>query len=694
MTWSIGIDTGGTFTDVIALDHDSQEVWTHKLPSTPHDPSEAVLGGIDAFLHRAGGRPNSIEHFVHGTTVATNAIIEGKGAKAGLLTTMNMGAVLTARMSSHPEEAEALDPNFSKPAVLISPRLTGEINERVLFDGSVQLAPKDEEILRVVDTLVQQRGIESLAICFLFSFMNPAHEERARALIAKRYPELRISTSNEVAPIIREYPRFSTTAIDAYVGPKMQAYFLRLEAGLAERGVDPAKAFIMQSHGGLMSLKVAGANPAHTLLSGPAAGVIAGQYLSGLCNAPHLVTFDVGGTSTDIAIINKGEVAEVSLGLVAGYHAAVPMTDIQTIGAGGGTIAKVGVDGRLSVGPQSAGAHPGPACFCRGGQHATVTDAAMVLGYLGTGSFLGGGFKVDPSQAHEVIRRTVAEPLAMSTERAALGIYRLATSLMESELRLSLMSHGFDPRQFSLVALGGAGPLHAACVARNVRMKGVLVPLHPGIGSATGLLQTDVRHQFSRARLRHLDDFSLAEINAVLSELEDQAVAQAHAERGHAKDLRLSHSLDLRYPGQGYELNVHLIHSPVDAVALRAAVSWFHELHLLNYGHNAPDNMPEVVNLRLVSSYVMPKLAIPQRKAGTRQAPEDALKSRRNALFDGAIDYVSTPVYDRAKLRPQNVVDGPAIIEQNDSTIVVLPGQLAEIDSFGHVAIYEENDHE
>lgn len=688
MSWSVGIDTGGTFTDVVGLNVATGEVRTVKVPSTPQDPSQAVLAGVDALLAAIPGLAGSvIGFFAHGTTVATNAVIERKGPPTGMLITRGTGAVYTARMSAQPAPADMINPQFQRAPLLVPPKLTREVPERVLFDGSVAEPLDEAAVLELVRDLVEGHGVESIGVCYLFSFMNPAHERRTRELIRQHYPAVRVSLSCELIPLIREYRRLATTVADAFVGPTLERYLSRLAEGLREREVGGRQAFIMQSNGGLMSIAVAAASPVQTLLSGPAAGVISGAYLSRLTGCPNVVTFDVGGTSTDIALIVDGEIAETTSGNIAGHDAAVSMNEISTIGAGGGTLARIGADGRLKVGPDSAGADPGPACYGRGGQDPTVTDADLVLGYMHPSSFLGGGFAIDPELSRRAVQERIAAPLGMTVEAAALGIVKIAISIMESELRLRLMARGYDPRTFALVALGGAGPVHACMIAQNLGIRRVIVPPYPGLGSAMGLLLTDVKHQYVQSRLCRLDEVGLAELDEIYARLHDRGREEAEAEGSDLERLVWERQLDLRYVGQGYELSVPFPTAPASAEALAEAARQFHEQHLRAFGHSAPEKPLEIVNLRLTTIAPLQKLSLTPQEPVPAAERAVAPTARRPVYFEAAGGFVETAIYSRAGMRAGQQVQGPAVIEQTDSTTVLLPGQTATVDRYGNIIV-------
>lgn len=683
MSWMIGIDTGGTFTDVIGMNRASGELRTVKVPSTPRDPSQAIVHGLQALMAlRSDFGAADVSFLAHGTTVATNAVIERKGARTGLLITRGTNAVYFARQSRQPEGLQVLSPDFGKPEALVPLSLTREIDERVAWDGSVLRPLPEQEVLEQVRGLVQSRGVESVAVCYLFSFMRPDHEQVTLQAIRREFPGLRVSLSSEIMPVIREYRRLSTTVLDAYVGPALEGYLQRLDTGLRETGLTTRQVFIMQSNGGLMSIDVAASRPVQTLLSGPAGGVISGRYLGEITGMRRLVTFDVGGTSTDVATLVDGENLQTADGNVAGHDSAVPMSDIGTIGAGGGTIARVGVDGRLRVGPDSAGADPGPACYGLGGEDPTVTDAALVLGYLDAGTALGGRVRIDRGRAERAIAQRIAVPLGIDVQQAAHGIIKIINSYMEGEIRLRLMSRGYNPRDFALVAMGGAGPMHAVMVAANLGFQAVLVPPYPGLGSAMGLLLTDIRHTYQQSRPGALDSYDAEAAARLFHTLREKAVAEALREGTPTGSLRFEELLELRYVGQGYELAVPCPGGQLDAATRARAAAAFHALHEKQYGHSAPDAPVEIVNFRLDTAAELPKLRLPfeARPGADRPAPEP--RARRPVYFAESGGLVDTPVYGRAGLRVADSLCGPAIVEQADATTVVLPGQQLEVD--GH----------
>ena len=673
--WLVGVDTGGTFTDLIAVEQNTGELRRAKVPSVSSDPSAAVLDAMDK-LFAEGIDPADISLFVHGTTVATNALLEGKGVRTGLLITRGFRAVYEARGWSQPRGSDLLDTFYQKPPLLASQWLTEEVRERLDYRGEVVTA-LDEAGLRDSVHRLKAKGVEALAVCFLFSFLNPAHERRAAEIVAEIAPECRISLSSNVLPVIREYPRLSTTVIDAYVGPTIADYLMRLERRLIERGLKTPQLFLMQSNGGLMRISLGARHPNQTLLSGPAAGVIAGAELARVTRRRHVITFDMGGTSTDISVIVDGRLLETTQGQIAGQDIGTPMLRVRTLGAGGGTIAWIGKDGLLKVGPRSAGSVPGPACYGRGGEEPTVTDANVALGALGADTVLAGSLRLDAARAARAIE-SVAKPLGLDVLQGAAGILRIVNTQMAVDLRLALQEQGQDPRKFALVAFGGAGPLHAAALARSVGIPIVLVPPYPGLNCAIGMLQTSVRHSYLKSEVGVLSRFPTQRMNDLFRDLRQQALAEA-SEEGFAHDaVKLTRLLDLRYPHQGYTLPVACPAEIADEDKPRLKQA-FDDVHLQVYGQSAPKEDAEIVTFRLQAEIEVPRLELPKLARGDGRA-ERALKDER-PLFDiDANRFVRAKVYDRQKLMAGDGIPGPAIIDQFDATTVVLGGQIATVD--------------
>ena len=682
-SWMVGIDTGGTFTDLIAFETGSGELRVAKVSSDPDDPSTAVMAALEE-LFAGGVRPDEIATLVHGTTVATNAILEGKGAKTGLLITDGFRAVYEARGWARPEATDLIDPFYRKPPLLSPQSLTHGIPGRIDYQGS-EIAPLDEDAVRAAAARLREDGVESVAVCYLFSFRNPAHEERTAALLAAENPGWRVSLSSVVLPTIREYPRLSTTVIDAFVGPTMQRYLEHLSERLTAAGVETPQVFLMQSNGGLMRITIGARFPNQTLLSGPAGGVVAGEELARLTGHGEIVTLDMGGTSTDIAMIVRGRSDETSEGRIAGQDIGTPMLAVRTLGAGGGTLAHIGPDGLLKVGPESAGASPGPACYGRGGTRPTVTDANLVLGALAADNVLGGRMTLDRAAAERAIREHVAEPLGLDTVEAAAGILRIVNTNMAVDLRLAFQSRGEDPRKYMLAAFGGAGPLHSALLARDLRIPRVVVPLYPGINSAMGLLQTSVRHVYLQSAVSRLSETDPVRMTDIFAGLEARAADDVREEGFAADRVALHRQVDMRYQHQGYQLPVDCPAGALtedDRPALKHA---FDETHRRIYGASAPDEDAELVTFRVIAEIAVPRLALPGIAVGgdagaARVATRPLYDLDRQAFVDAAI-------YDRARLAAGVRFDGPAVVQQFDSTTVVLSGMSCAVDAWGNLIV-------
>jgi N-methylhydantoinase A len=677
--WMVGVDTGGTFTDLIAVERETHALRLAKVPSVPGDPSQAVRDALQK-LFDGGVAPGDVSMLVHGTTVATNALLEGEGARTGLLITRGFRAVYEARGWSQPRGSDLLDTFYQKPPLLVPQHLTEEVTERLDYRGEV-LVPLDEAALRQSVRRLAVGGVEAIAVCFLFSFLNPEHERRAARIIAEEAPRCRISLSSTVLPVIREYPRLSTTVIDAYVGPKIGHYLLRLEERLRQAGVTTPQLFLMQSNGGLMRISIGARHPNQTLLSGPAAGVIAGAALADLAARRHVVTFDMGGTSTDISVIVNGRMMETTEGEIAGQDIGTPMLKVRTLGAGGGTIAAIGKDGLLKVGPRSAGAAPGPACYGRGGTEPTVTDANLMLGVLSGDTLLAGTLRLDAAAARQALETRVGAALGLDAIGAAKGILRIVNTQMAVDLRLALQEQGQDPRRFALVAFGGAGPLHAAYLAKSVGIPTVLVPPYPGINCAMGMLQTAVRHSYLRSEVGVLSRFPAERMRALFAALEQEALAEAREEGFAPETVKLTRLLDLRYPHQGYTLAVECAGEDKEAIKRD-----FDELHRQVYGQSAPGEDAEIVTFRLQAEIAVPKLELAPLPKGDGDSA--AARKGERPLYDLDADrFVAAGIYDRAKLKAGDCVAGPAVIEQFDATTLVLAGQAATVDPYGTLVI-------
>jgi N-methylhydantoinase A len=672
--YSIALDVGGTFTDVTLRDTASGRLWITKTPTTPHDPSEGFLAGVDKALALAGADHARLDHVLHGTTTATNAILEGKGAAAGLLTTAGFRYVLEIGRHDIPRRANMFA--WTKPARPVPPELIFEIPGRMAVDGE-EIEALDEAAVRAAARRLREAGIASVAICFLHSYANGAHERRARAVLLEEHPACEVSPSSEVLPVFREFERSMVTVLNAYVQPLVGRYVGRLVERLRGRGISAPLA-IMKSNGGVIGAETVRAQAIHTALSGPAAGVIGARLIGAASGFADVISVDVGGTSADVCLIQGGEATLTVEGRVGAWPLPVPMIDIHTIGAGGGSIARVTDDGTLTVGPESAGAVPGPACYGAGGEEPTVTDAHLVLGRI-PAHLLGGEMPLDVERARRAIEERVARPLGLGLEAAACGIIDIVNNNMVGAIRLVSVERGHDPRDFALVPFGGAGPLHGGDLAALLGMRTVVVPRHPGVLSTFGLLGTEVRNDYARTSLQKPPDYDVAAVAAVYAELEGQAERWLADEGVPPADRRLLRLADLRYRHQGFEITVPW---PEHDLAIDPLLAHFHARHERLYTYALPEAPVEIVTLRLAASGRVRRFTLPER----REARVRGGLGRRRIYFSGH-GWIDCPRIDRDTLGLGSVVRGPAVVEQLDSTTVLLPGQRARADRFGNLVV-------
>lgn len=683
-TMSIGIDIGGTFSDVVAYDFTGQRLYTAKVPSTPPRLFEGFMRGLEKVLATAGARPADVDRLIHGTTIATNAVLERKGARLGILETDGFEDVLVIGRQRRSEMYNLfIDPET--PTFLAPRRRIKGIPGRIGPNGEV-LRPLDEDAVRAAVTeLVEVHGVESLAVCYLFSFRNDAHERRTHEIVAELYPDLPVSLSSVLDPKFREYERLCVTAFDAYVRPVIARYIAQLRGRL--RDLDPDITLeIMQSRGGITGADTVLEKTVATILSGPAAGVIGGRFVGERAGVHDLITIDIGGTSSDAALVRHGKPLIGSDGKIGTYPLRQPMIDVNTIGAGGGSIAWIDAGGGLRVGPQSAGSNPGPACYGWGGTEATVTDASTVLGYLNPDYFAGGELPLHPERAREAIERRVAELLGLSLPVAAAGIHRIINARMADQLRLVSVRRGHDPRQFTLVALGGAGPVHAGRLAEELGIAAVIVPPAPGVLSAFGLLVADIEHEHSLTFGQVANAVDLDAMRRAFAGLDEVCRDKMWRDRVPLDEVTVRHSCEMRYVGQAYELEVPLPGTEITGATIPELVEGFHQVHEEIYGHCNRANRVEVVNLRSVHSHALrrPELSYEPPVGATL---DDALTARRPVYFDEFEDYVETPIYRRDWLPVDAVVAGPTIIEQADTTTVVYPSWQAVADALGNLRL-------
>ncbi len=670
----IAVDVGGTFTDVVAA-RDEEPVFATKVPSTPQHLVDGVLEGVRAILDLIGADAGDVSRFVHGTTTGTNAVLERKGATTAILTTEGFEDVLELgrlrRSALYDLFTDAETPVFLAPR-----RQRFGIPERVDAEGRVIKALDKEAVRKTIAYAVEHHAIESVAVCYLFSFLNPAHEQLTRDIIAEAASDLSVSLSSEINPIFREYERTVVTAFDAYIKPVLSRYLNLLHDALGSLGID-VKLQLMQSRGGIASGLNALERPVQLLLSGPSAGVIGGKYEGERANFGNVITFDMGGTSSDVALVREGQPLITTEAKIATFPLRVPMVDVNTIGAGGGSIAWVDQAGGLRVGPQSAGSDPGPACYPGGGVEPTVTDASLVLGYLNPDNFAGGRFKLDLTAAERSIER-LSGSLAMGVRQLALGIHRVVNAKMADQIRLMSVKRGHDPRKFALVAFGGAGPVHGGPLAADIGIPALVVPEKPGVLSAFGLLAAPIEHDHMRTFVARVDDVDVNEMRETFGELHRRGLTAMQAEDIPADAVQVLYSADMRYVGQSYELEVD-VPEIMDASTPDELLRRFHLTHEQVYAHAAPENAVEIVNLRAVHRVVptRPSARPPHLEPGTPSAARP--RGTRTVIFAENPDGVETPIFDRGGLPPGAELKGPAIVEQPDTTIVVYPGHTCRV---------------
>jgi N-methylhydantoinase A len=678
--YRVGTDIGGTFTDLCVLEEDRGVFFNLKVPTTPEDFTQGVLSALGHFFDRDHA-PSNISLLFHATTIATNALLEQKGGNTWLVITEGYNGVYET-----PELSEIRPGSYDylcypKPRLLVPQRQTIEIPERTGSDGQVVRALDEDEARRRL-AAVKDSGAEAVAVCLLFSFLNPGHEQRLRDLIREILPTAHVGLSSEVLPQIREYPRLATTVTNAYVAPVVIRYLDRLEKALATRGFE-RRLYVMQSTGGSLTTGMVRKIPVQIIESGPAAGVLAAAHIGRLTDHSKIISFDMGGTTAKAGLIENHEPRTVSRFQAGEWLLGVPSLDLVEIGSGGGSIAWIDPTGILKVGPQSAGADPGPACYAGGGVAPTVTDADLVLGWLNPDFFLGGKMKLDLAAAQRAIEAAVAEPLGLDLVSAADGIVKIVNSHMVEALRLVTVARGEDPREFAMVAFGGCGPVHAAKLAEELSIAKVIVPPAPGVASAMGLLVSDLKREYVRTRVTALELVRPADVQSYFDALENTAREEMAAEKIPAQWIRFERALELRYAIQKYELSVPVrngVFTEQDKAGLRQLFDQRHEQH---YGTRAADQRVEIVNYRLTAKVPLPKPDPPQ-DPPRGESSAAALKGHRQAYFDG---WVECPVYAREKLGNGNRLAGPAIIEQVDSTIVIHPGQRAFVDQFGNLII-------
>jgi N-methylhydantoinase A len=680
--YSVAVDVGGTFTDIVLCNLATNEQRVHKTPSTPDDPSTGFLTGLREVLAANSVDPSQVKHIFHGTTIATNAVLENKGSPVGLIVTDGFKYVLEIGRHGTPR---LVNPNtWVKPDRPVRPRDIVEVPERVAFDGEI-LVPLDEDAVRAAARKFRAGEITSIAVSFLHSYANSDHEDRAKELVLEEYPNAQVSISSEVLAVFREYERTMTTVLNAYVMPRVSHYISNLERSLRANAVDSSFS-IMKSNGGMIGAGIAARQPVHTALSGPAAGVMAALQIAENTGVSNSISFDMGGTSTDVSLLRDGRPTTNLSGRLGNWPIQLPMLDIATIGCGGGSIATVSPYGSLTVGPASAGAVPGPVCYAKGGTAPTVTDANLVLGRINT-QIAGGTLPLGAAAAAKSIKEKIAGPLNMDVESAASGILSIANNTMVGAIRNVSVERGHDPREFALIAYGGAGPMHAIDVANLLGINKVVAPLHPGIASAYGLLVAELKNDYARTSLQTPPDYDPGGMERVYADMEAEGRAWLD-EEGVPRDLHVfSRWADLRYSHQGSEVTVAFGADQVSGEAIDVVVQEFHIRHEQLYGF-ALDQPVEIVTLRVAASGDVGSVEMPRRPDGL-DAPEQAIASQRQVYFDGAGGddaggFVPCKIYDRDRLAPGSSMIGPAILEGMDSTVLINPGWTGQIDEYGN----------
>lgn len=669
----VAVDIGGTFTDITLQDSASGRAWTAKTPSTPRDPSEAFATGVALALREAGREAREIGRVLHGTTVATNLILEGKTAKAALITTAGFRHVLEIGRADLPRRDNLW--SWIKPKRPVPPGLVFEVPGRIGPDGA-ELIPFDEAGMRRAVRAALDASVAAIAVCFLHAFANPAHERRALAILAEEAPDIAATASHEVLPVVREYERSMATVLNAAVMPAVSTYVARLEERLEAAGIR-APLLLMKSNGGVAGAPFIRKAPAQTVLSGPAAGVVGARLAAGQAAHRNIITVDIGGTSADICLIADGRIGLTQSGRIGPWPLSLPMVDMVTIGAGGGSLARIAASGALTVGPDSAGADPGPACYGRGGEEATVTDAHVVLGHL-PAALLGGRMTLDRKRAEMAVGR-VAARLGITTEVAARGILAIADNNMVGAIRVVSVERGHDPRDFALVPFGGAGPLHGCALATLLGMRTVLVPPSPGVLCAQGLLAADLKAEFSRSVAQPLTGVDAARVEKAFAALETEAASWFDAEAVAEAGRTTRRVALMRYEEQGFELPVSW---PADG-ALSALGPAFAAAHKALYGFDLPGVAAEIVTLRVEASGRLPSPVAPTLDGG--DAASARIGTQTVALPDGAAE---APILDRARLGAGTRFPGPAIVTQLDATTLVAPGWEADVLSSGAMLLH------
>ena len=681
MGYMIGVDVGGTFTDFSVFHQETGKLFHFKHSSTNRDSSVAIVTGIEKVLEMEGASTDSITYLAHGTTVSTNALIERKGAKVGVITTDGFRDIMEIGIQKRPSMYDTL---VQKPKPLIQTGMSCGVPERIDRTGAV-IRPLDEKAVRKVVELFRENGVDSIAVSTLFSFLNPVHERRIKEIIEEEYPGVYTTISSELVPEFREYPRMSTTVLNAYLGPVMKNYVNNFQRSIKEIGVK-VEPYVTQSNGSIISIKETVECPIKTAVSGPSAGVIAAADIGRQCGCDKIITFDMGGTSADISLIENAQPQVSNERLVEGYPARIPMINIITIGAGGGSIARIDDGGIMKVGPESAGATPGPACYGRSGELPTVTDANVILGKLNREKILGGRVPVYYDRAEKAVREHLCDPSGLSLKEAANGIISVVNSNMMRAIRVVSVEKGYDVREFTLMAFGGAGPLHACEVAQELGIRNIIIPPSPGTLCSLGLLMADTKFDFSCSNILDAREENLPQIRAIFEGLEEEGDQMLEKE-GIPKEARsFEWLMDMRYDRQNYEITIPLKKSELTPETLAAAVEDFHAAHEKAYGYRNDNGNVRPISYRVAAIGTVEKPELSEYPVDP-DAPVLQPVSFRNVLFQGSSEYQETGIYSREDFVPGAKLCGPAVIEQMDTTIVIPPNWEVKTDGFRNLIV-------
>lgn len=680
MSYMVGIDVGGTFTDFSIFDTSSGKIKNYKLSSSTNDPSIAIINGINDILEENNISANEINYLAHGTTVATNALIEKKGSRIGLITTKGFKDLMEIKDQRRPSLYDLLK---QKPEKLIPSGLVYEVDERILYNGDIKQPINEDEIISIVENL-KKDGVDGIAVCTLFSFINNEHELKIKEIINKRFPEAYVTISSDIVREFREYQRMSTAVLNTYIGPVMKDYVLNFKNAVRNIGIK-VEPYVTQSNGSVISITETISQPIKTALSGPSAGVVGSAYIGKKAGFNNIITFDMGGTSADISLIENSEIKISHDRLIEEYPARIPMIDINAVGAGGGSIAYIDSGGALKVGPKSAGAIPGPACYMKGGLLPTVTDANITLGKLNQKKILGGKMEVSLDLAREVIKNELCSKTNLSIEDAAAGIISVVNSNMIRAIRVVSVEKGHDVRNFVLMAYGGAGPLHACEIAKELGIKKVIFPLSPGTLCSLGLLIADSRFDFSVTKILELNENNLEEINSIFKDLKNKGDEMLDSEGIKDSQKHFDYVIECRYERQNYEIPIEIKNSILDLEDIKVLSNNFHEAHNNLYGYYDKAKTIQLVNFRLgaIGEIIKPNIEPIERKSHSELNPIDS----RMVRFEGSKNYISTKIYDREELDVGDVIIGPAIIEQMDSTSVIPPAWEATVDEFKNLVV-------